>query len=91
MPEFAELAPNGDRRMGANPHANGGMLLRDLQMPDFRDHAVEVQSPGAVEGQDTLVLGQFLSDVVAANRERGTSAFLAPMRRFPICSAPCLT
>jgi xylulose-5-phosphate/fructose-6-phosphate phosphoketolase len=46
-PELAELAPKGDRRMGANPHANGGMLLRDLRMPDFHDHAVDVPRPGA--------------------------------------------
>ena len=49
-PELAELAPKGDRRMGANPHANGGLLLHDLKMPDFHDHAVPVASPGAVEG-----------------------------------------
>ena len=52
MPELAELVPQGNRRMGANPHANGGLLLRDLRMPDFHDHAVHVPSPGAVEGQD---------------------------------------
>lgn len=68
LPELAELAPKGDRRMGANPHANGGILLRDLYMPDFRDHAVSVPSPGAVDGQDTLVLGKFLRDVVELNR-----------------------
>jgi len=45
-PELADLAPKGDRRMGANPHANGGILLRDLRMPEFRDYAVEVPSPG---------------------------------------------
>jgi xylulose-5-phosphate/fructose-6-phosphate phosphoketolase len=56
--ELAELAPKGDRRMGANPHANGGILLRDLRMPDFHDHAVNVPSPGAVDGQDTLGAGQ---------------------------------
>jgi xylulose-5-phosphate/fructose-6-phosphate phosphoketolase len=65
--ELAELAPSGERRMGANPHANGGMLLRDLDMPNFRDHALAVPSPGAVEGQDTLILGEFLKDVVALN------------------------
>ena len=48
-PELAELAPKGNRRMGANPHANGGILLRDLCMPDFREHAVTVPSPGAVD------------------------------------------
>jgi xylulose-5-phosphate/fructose-6-phosphate phosphoketolase len=65
--ELAELAPKGDRRMGMNPHANGGILLRDLVMPDFRDHAVHVPSPGAVNGQDTMVLGEFLRDVVKLN------------------------
>ena len=65
--ELAELAPKGDRRMGANPHANGGALLRDLVMPDFRDYAVAVRAPGAVKAQDTLVLGQFLRDVSALN------------------------
>jgi xylulose-5-phosphate/fructose-6-phosphate phosphoketolase len=65
--ELAELAPSGQRRMGANPHANGGMLLRDLDMPDFRDHALAVPSPGAVEGQDTLILGEFLKDIIALN------------------------
>ena len=63
VPELAALAPEGDRRMGANPHANGGVLLRDLRMPDFRAHAVAVPAPGAVEAQDTLVLGKFLRDV----------------------------
>ena len=48
IPDLARLAPEGDRRMGANPHANGGILLRDLRMPDFRVHAVDVPSPGAV-------------------------------------------
>src|SRR5271155_5172331 len=52
MPELAELAPQGDHRMGANPHANGGLLLRELRLPDFHDHAVKVPSPGAVEAQD---------------------------------------
>ena len=67
IPELAELAPKGDRRMGANPHANGGLLLHDLVMPDFRTHAVEVRAPGAVTAQDTLVLGGFLRDVSALN------------------------
>ncbi len=67
-PELAALAPTGDRRMGANPHANGGLLLRDLQWPDFRDHAVTVTAPGATQQQDTRVLGGFLRDVVARNQ-----------------------
>ena len=66
-PELAELAPQGQRRMGANPHTNGGLLLRDLAMPDFRAHAVEVPAPGAAQAQDTLVLGGFLRDVITAN------------------------
>jgi xylulose-5-phosphate/fructose-6-phosphate phosphoketolase len=66
--ELAELAPKGDRRMGANPHANGGILLHDLHMPDFRVHAVHVPSPGAVDGQDTLVLGGFFRDIVELNK-----------------------
>jgi xylulose-5-phosphate/fructose-6-phosphate phosphoketolase len=70
LPELAELAPEGDRRMGANPHANGGMLLRDLRMPDFSAHALDVPFPGAVFGQDTLVLGEFLRDVVTLNEDR---------------------
>ena len=65
--ELAELAPKGERRMGANPHANGGILLRDLRMPDFREHAVRVPAPGAVDGQDTMVLAKFLKDVVKLN------------------------
>src|ERR1700728_835945 len=70
VPDLAELAPAGDRRMGANPHTNGGMLLRDLRMPDFRAHAVAVPAPGAVTAQDTLVLGEFLRDVVRANQDQ---------------------
>jgi xylulose-5-phosphate/fructose-6-phosphate phosphoketolase len=78
LPELAELAPKGDRRMGANPHANGGGLLRDLRMPDFRAHALDVASPGVVKGQDTLVLGAFLRDVVALNQERRNFRIFAP-------------
>jgi xylulose-5-phosphate/fructose-6-phosphate phosphoketolase len=67
MPELAELAPKGDRRMGANPHANGGLLLHDLRMPDFHEHAVQVASPGAVSAEDTLVLGKSLRGVINLN------------------------
>jgi xylulose-5-phosphate/fructose-6-phosphate phosphoketolase len=66
--ELAELAPTGDRRMGANPHANGGLLLRDLKMPDFRDHAVQLSTPGAIQECDTRVLGTFLRDVSKLNQ-----------------------
>jgi xylulose-5-phosphate/fructose-6-phosphate phosphoketolase len=65
--ELAELAPDGNRRMGANPHANGGILLHDLRMPDFRHNAVSVPEPGAVTAQDTLVLGKFFRDVAKLN------------------------
>ncbi len=67
MAELAELAPQGNRRMGANPHANGGILLHNLHMPDFRTHAIKVTSPGAVMGQDTMVLGKFIRDVARLN------------------------
>ncbi len=65
--ELAALAPEGTRRMGSSPHANGGGLLRDLVMPDFRVHAVNVPAPGSVMAHDTLVLGSFLCDVTALN------------------------
>jgi xylulose-5-phosphate/fructose-6-phosphate phosphoketolase len=78
IPELAELAPKGDRRMGANPHANGGILLRDLRMPDFRLHAVNIASPGAVEAQDTLVLGSFLRDVAKANEDQHNFRVFGP-------------
>ena len=68
--ELADLAPRGLRRMGANPHANGGLLLRDLRMPDFRDYAVDVQKPGLPGIGDTHVLGPFLRDVVRLNSEQ---------------------
>jgi xylulose-5-phosphate/fructose-6-phosphate phosphoketolase len=66
-PELRELAPAGARRMGANPHANGGLLLRDLVMPDFRAHAVTVSARGACDAEDTQVLGLFLRDVIVQN------------------------
>src|SRR5438132_528351 len=69
VPELAELAPKATRRMGANPHANGGLLLKDLRIPDFRDYAVKVAQPGCVEAEATRVQGQFLRDVLKANRE----------------------
>jgi xylulose-5-phosphate/fructose-6-phosphate phosphoketolase len=78
IPELAALAPKGDRRMGANPHANGGILLRDLRMPDFHDHAVEVPSPGAVFAQDTLVLGKFLRDVALLNQDQRNFRVFGP-------------
>ena len=67
IPELADLAPKGNRRMGANPHANGGLLLRPLAMPDFRDYAIQVPEPGKITGEATKVLGQFLRDVAKMN------------------------
>ncbi|HZC30183.1 MAG TPA: phosphoketolase family protein, partial [Gaiellaceae bacterium] len=67
LPELQALAPVGDRRMSANPHANGGLLLRDLVLPDFREYAVQVEDPAATSSEPTRVLGCFLADVVAAN------------------------
>ena len=69
IPELADLAPKGERRMGANPIANGGKLLRDLKMPDFREYAVAVPSPGSVNGEATRVMGAFLRDVLKLNAE----------------------
>jgi xylulose-5-phosphate/fructose-6-phosphate phosphoketolase len=69
LAELRALAPRGGRRMGANPHANGGMLLRDLRLPDFRDYALDVPKPGAVVGEATREMGKFLRDVMKLNRE----------------------
>lgn len=67
MPEIAALAPAGNRRMGSNPHANGGTFLRDLRLPDFRDYALSVPTPGGVLGEATRTMGVFLRDVMRQN------------------------
>jgi xylulose-5-phosphate/fructose-6-phosphate phosphoketolase len=77
-PELAALAPRGSRRMGANPHANGGLLLRNLRLPDFRDYAADVPVPGASGIGDTHVLGAFLRDVVELNREQHNFRVFGP-------------
>ncbi len=77
-PELAELAPKGERRMGANPRANGGLLLRDLRMPDFRTYAVNIPTPGSVEASDTSVLGQFLRDIVKLNADQRNFRVFGP-------------
>jgi xylulose-5-phosphate/fructose-6-phosphate phosphoketolase len=77
-PELAELAPKGERRMGSNPHANGGMLLHDLRMPDFRDYAATVPLPGAPGIGDTRVLGPFLRDVMKLNLETANFRLFGP-------------
>ena len=78
MPALAELAPTGERRMGANPHANGGILLRDLRMPDFRQYAVQVPTPGAVEAEDTRIAGQFIRDVIKLNEDQRNFRVFGP-------------
>jgi xylulose-5-phosphate/fructose-6-phosphate phosphoketolase len=76
--ELAELAPKGKRRMGSNPHANGGLLLRDLDMPDFRDYAVVVEIPGEKEEESTKILGKFLRDVMRLNRSQKNFRIFGP-------------
>ena len=76
--ELAELAPKGDRRMGANPHANGGLLLKDLKMPEFADYAVDVQKPGTVMAEATRVSGRFLRDVMKLNQENANFRIVGP-------------
>ncbi|MEQ1886581.1 MAG: phosphoketolase family protein [Bryobacteraceae bacterium] len=73
-----ELAPEGDRRMGANPHANGGLLLRDLIMPDFRDYAVAVEKPGTAIAEATRVTGEFLRDVLKSNAKSRNFRIFGP-------------
>ena len=78
IPELAELAPQGDRRMGANPHANGGVLLRDLELPDFRDYAFAVPAPGSIKAEATRVSGFFLRDVLKLNSEARNFRIFGP-------------
>jgi xylulose-5-phosphate/fructose-6-phosphate phosphoketolase len=78
IPELAELAPKGERRMGANPHANGGILLRDLRMPDFRDYAVKVSQPGRVETESTRIMGAFIRDVMKLNWDQHNFRVFSP-------------
>jgi len=76
--ELAGLAPKGERRMGANPHANGGILLRDLKMPDFRDYAVAVARPGSEAAEPTRVMGTFIRDVMKLNMAQGNFRVFSP-------------
>jgi len=78
IPELAELAPSGVRRMGANPHANGGILLRDLRMPDFRDYAVDIPKPGVVEVEGTVIQGRFIRDVLKLNADAHNFRIFSP-------------
>jgi xylulose-5-phosphate/fructose-6-phosphate phosphoketolase len=77
-PELAELAPKGERRMSANPHANGGLLLTDLRLPDFREYAVHVPKPGAATAESTRVMGKFLRDVMKRNLARRNFRLFSP-------------
>ena len=77
-PEIAALAPAGTRRMSANPHTNGGVLLRELRLPDFRDYAVEVPSPGAATAEATRVMGTYLRDVMKRNLEAKNFRLFSP-------------
>jgi xylulose-5-phosphate/fructose-6-phosphate phosphoketolase len=77
-PELAKLAPKGHRRMSDNPHTNGGLLLRNLKMPDFRDYAVTVTSPGATSAEATRVMGTFLRDVMKSNMDAKNFRLFSP-------------
>jgi xylulose-5-phosphate/fructose-6-phosphate phosphoketolase len=77
-PRLAELAPKGTRRMGANPHANGGLRRKELKLPDFRDYAVDVPEPGTVCAEATRVLGCFLRDVMQLNMEQRNFRVFGP-------------
>src|SRR5438876_703313 len=76
--ELADLAPSGNRRMGANPHANGGLLLKELNMPDYREYAVSVPRPGTVEAEATRVMGRFLRDVLKFNANEHNFRLMGP-------------
>ncbi|SEI19588.1 phosphoketolase family protein [Tardiphaga sp. OK245] len=78
LPDLQALAPEGKRRMGANPHANGGLLKRELKLPDFRSHAVDVPEPGAVDGEATRVMGAYLRDVITLNCEARNFRIMGP-------------
>ncbi len=77
-PDIAALAPTGDRRMGASPHANGGMLLQELPLPDFRTYAFAVEKPGTQTGESTRILGEYLRDVMAATKDTRNFRVFAP-------------
>lgn len=78
QPELQALAPQGERRMGANPHANGGILLKDLKLPDFRQYAVDIAKPGVTTAEATKVMGQFLCDVMQANESQANFRVFSP-------------
>jgi xylulose-5-phosphate/fructose-6-phosphate phosphoketolase len=78
IPDLQELSPEGERRMGANPHANGGILLRDLRLPDFRDYAIDVPRPDGGMNEDARTLGKFLRDVIKLNQDSRNFRIFGP-------------
>ncbi|MDC6388943.1 phosphoketolase family protein [Maribacter sp. PR1] len=78
LPELAELAPKGERRMGANPHANGGILLKDLHMPDYRDYGLDIPERGKMGNGDTRVLGEFARDIIKLNEAQRNFRVFGP-------------
>jgi len=78
LPQLSDLAPKDNRRMGANPHANGGLLLKDLKMPDFRDYAVNIPAPGQVTAEATRIMGAFLRDIMKLNEDRKNFRVFGP-------------
>ncbi len=78
IPELKELCPKGEKRMGSNPITNGGLLLKDLRMPDFRDYALKFDRPGTIEAQDMMELGKFVRDIVDYNKENRNFRIFGP-------------
>src|SRR5206468_4783853 len=78
IPELAALAPEGDRRMGANPHANGGRLLVDLDLPDFRDYAIDVTRPATELHESTRQLGKMARDIFTRNARQASFRIFCP-------------
>ena len=78
IPELAELCPKGNHRMGANPHANGGMLLKDLRLPDFRNYKLDIEKPGSIEAGDMTELGKFIRDIFKLNEESRNFRIFGP-------------
>ena len=85
IPELAELTPKGNARLGANPHANGGLLLKDLRLPDFRDYGIEVE-PGKTKAQDMIELGGYIRDIFKLNEENKNFRIFGPDE---VCPTVC--
>ncbi len=78
LPEIADMAPKGNARMGANPHANGGLLLKDLRLPDFREYGLQEVEPGKTKAQDMIELGAYIRDIFKLNRENKNFRIFGP-------------